>query len=390
MQNRFTFTQSMTILIAPDKFKGSLSAIEVCEAIQAGIHRFNPNIKTLIHPLADGGEGSLEVVTQTFLSGQQNPDIQKVTLSVADPLMRPIQAQYLIAKQTAYIEMSAASGLVLLAESERNCMHTTTFGTGEMILDAIRRGIRDIVLFIGGSATNDVGIGMASALGYRFLDTNKKPINPIGKNLTKIKIIDNKNSLLNLADVSVRVLCDVTNPLYGKQGAAHTYARQKGANDKEIEHLDRGLRNIAEVLKANDYPDLANLEGAGAAGGMGAGAVAFLGAKMVSGINFFIELTDLETKIRQANLVITGEGKLDDQTLKGKVVSGVAAMANRHHVPVVAVCGANTLQGDELGLKNIYSVMNISESIEEAMRDAKEKVTNLGFQIARDLTINNQ
>jgi len=367
----------MLILIAPDKFKGSLSAVEVCEAVRAGIHRFNPNIKTLIHPLADGGEGSLEIL-------QQYIDSQTITLTVADPLMRPIQAQYLIAAQTAYIEMSAASGLVLLAKSERNCMNTTTFGTGEMILDALRRGIRDIVLFIGGSATNDLGIGMASALGYRFLDADKNSINPIGKNLTEIKIIDNKNSLLNLADVSVRVLCDVTNPLYGTQGAAHTYARQKGANDAEIEHLDKGLRNIAEVLKANDYPDIADLEGAGAAGGMGGGAVVFLGAKMVSGIHFFIELTDLETKIQQADLVITGEGKLDEQTLKGKVVNGVAAIANRHDVPVIAVCGANTLRGDELGLKNIYSVMDISQSVEEAMSRAKEKVTDLGFQIMKD------
>ena len=366
----------MNILIAPDKFKGSLSAAEVCEAIQTGIHRFNPDIKTHIHPLADGGEGSLEIL-------QQYTDTQKVSLSVADPLMRPIEAQYLIAKQTAYIEMSAASGLVLLAESERNCTNTTTFGTGEMILDAIRRGIRDIVLFIGGSATNDVGTGMASALGYRFLDADKNPINPIGKNLSEIKIIYNKNSLLNLANVSVRVLCDVTNPLYGTQGAAYTYARQKGANDAEIEHLDKGLRNIAEVLKLQNYPDIADLEGAGAAGGMGGGAVAFLDAKMVSGINFFMELTDLEAKIQGADLVITGEGKLDDQTLKGKVVSGVAALANQHNVPVVVICGANTLQGDELGLKSIYSVMDISQSVEEAMRDAKEKVTDLGFQIAK-------
>jgi len=367
----------MTILIAPDKFKGSLSAVGVCEAIQTGIHRFNPNIKTRIHPLADGGEGSLEIL-------KQYTDSQTITTTVADPLMRSIEAQYLIAQQTAYIEMSAASGLILLAESERNCMNTTTFGTGEMILDAIRRGIRDIVLFIGGSATNDLGTGMASALGYRFLDTDKNSINPIGKNLTEIKIIDDKNSLLNLVDVSVRVLCDVTNPLYGTQGAAYTYARQKGANDTEIEHLDKGLRNIAEVLKTHNYPDIADLEGAGAAGGMGGGAVAFLEAKMVSGINFFIELTDLETKVQQADLVITGEGKLDDQTLKGKVVSGVAAMANRHNVPVVAVCGANTLQGDELGLKSIYSVMDISQSVEEAMRHAKEKVVDLGFQIIKD------
>lgn len=367
----------MTILIAPDKFKGSLSAVEVCEAIQAGIHRFDTNVKICIHPLADGGEGSLEIL-------QQYIDSQKISLTVADPLMRPIQAQYLIAEQTAYIEMSAASGLVLLAKSERNCMNTSTLGTGEMILDAIRRGIRDIVLFIGGSATNDVGTGMASALGYRFLDADKNTINPIGKNLSEIKFIDNKNLLSDLADVSVRVLCDVTNPLYGTQGAAYTYARQKGANDEEIEHLDKGLRNIAKVLKAQDYPDIADLEGAGAAGGMGGGAVAFLGAKMVSGINFFIELTDLEAKIQTTDLVITGEGKLDYQTLKGKVVSGVATMANRHGIPVIAVCGANTLQGDELGLKNIYSVMDISQSVEEAMRDAKEKVSDLAFQIMKD------
>lgn len=375
----------MNVLIAPDKFKGSLSAVEVCEAIQAGIHRFNPDVKIDVNPLADGGEGSLEVVTQTFQSVSENVDLQKITLTVADPLMRPIEAEYIITQETAYIEMSAASGLVLLAESERNCMNTTTFGTGEMILDAIRRGVRDIVLFIGGSATNDMGIGMASALGYRFLDVDKNPIIPVGKNLSEIKFIDNKNSLLSLANVSVRVLCDVTNPLYGTQGAAYTYARQKGANDEEIEHLDKGLRNIAEVLKAQDYPDIADLEGAGAAGGMGGGAVAFLSAKIVSGTRFFIELTDLETKIQEADLVITGEGKFDEQTLQGKVINGITELAHKHDVPVMVICGASEMDGEKMGIKKVYSVMDISSSVEEAMRDAKEKVSDLAFQMMREL-----
>ncbi len=368
----------MTILIAPDKFKGSLSAVEVCEAIAAGIHRFNADIEILTNPLADGGEGSLDILGQYL-------DIQEISVKVNDPLMRPIDAVYKIHKEQAYIEMSAASGLVLLAEAERNCMNTTTFGTGEMIQDALRRGIRDIVLFIGGSATNDAGTGMAKALGYEFLDAHKNPIIPIGKNLSVIQFINKNNLLYNLKNINVQVLCDVTNPLYGLNGAAHTYARQKGANDSEILKLDKGLRNIAEVLKAHDYPDIAKLPGAGAAGGMGAGAVAFLGAKMVSGIEFFTELTNLESKIQQADLVITGEGKFDEQTLQGKVINGITNMAKEHDVPVLVICGASEMDGAKMGIKKVYSVMDISSSIEEAMRDAKQKVSDLAFQMMRKL-----
>jgi len=326
------FLCNMKILIAPDKFKGSLSANGVCEALKKGIEKTSSSTEIFVKPLADGGDGSLDVL-QHYL------DLKTITIRVNDPLMRPIEASYSMAENKAYIEMASASGLVLLQEEERDCMYTTSYGTGELIVDAIQKEATKIYLFIGGSATNDGGIGIASALGYRFLNAFGKELLPIGKNLALIKEIDQTQLRYDLSTISLQVICDVNNPFYGENGAAYVYAAQKGANAEDIVLLDRGLENLADCLVHQNYPAIAQVPGAGAAGGVGGGAIAFFGAKLVPGIQTFMELTKLEATLKDCDLIITGEGKIDRQTEQGKVVSGVCEIAQKYQKPVIAICG---------------------------------------------------
>jgi len=363
----------MTILLASDKFKGSLSARAVCAAITQGIHQWDEAIEIINCPMADGGDGSLQVLEQ-YLT------LEEVKLEVVDPLFRPIQATYKRSVDTAYIEMAAASGLVLLAQEERNCMNTTSFGTGQLIADALQKGIKNIVLFVGGSATNDGGIGMANALGYTFLNKQNEQLSSVGKSLTAIHNVDDKNLAFDPSAIHVKVVCDVKNLLTGTDGAAHTYAAQKGANANEILELDKGLFNLAHCLIQQNYPDISTIEGSGAAGGLGGGAVAFLGAKICSGIDFFIEKTDFKAKLDNCQLLVTGEGKIDEQTLQGKVVSGVSQLAREKNIPTIAFCGYAALESySNLHLQKIYSIMDISSSAEEAMEYAAEKLSLLAF-----------
>lgn len=366
----------MKVLLAPDKFKGSLSAQNVCEALAKGLKRVNPKIEIISRPMADGGDGSLEVLAHYF-------NLETITTTVHDPLFRPIDATYKMTGKTAYIEMSAASGLVLLTGEERDCRKTTSLGTGELILHAIRRGATEIYLFIGGSATNDGGIGIASALGWSFYDKNEVDLVPIGENLRWIKEVDGNALFYNPEVVDFKVICDVNNPLYGKNGAAYVYATQKGATAQDLNVLDKGLRNLAKRLKEENYPDIANIPGAGAAGGVGGGAIAFLNAALKSGIHTFLEITKLETLIKDCDLVITGEGKLDAQTEQGKVISGVCALAKKYDKRIMAVCG--TAEEEEafnnLGLEQVYTVLEKSKSVEEAMSKAAEKLEEIGMDI---------
>lgn len=364
----------MTILLAPDKFKGSLSAKAVCAAITQGIHQWNKDIEVVSCPMADGGDGSLQVLEQ-YLT------LEEVKLEVLDPLFRPIQASYKRSADTAYIEMATASGLVLLADEERNCMNATSFGTGQLITDALQKGIKNIVLFVGGSATNDGGIGMATALGYTFLNEKNEKLLPVGKSLTAIHKIDDKNLAFDPSTINVKVVCDVKNPLTGANGAAHTYAAQKGASESEILELDKGLSNLAHRLVQQAYPDINTIEGSGAAGGIGGGAVAFLGAEICSGIDFFIQKTDFKTKLNSCQLLITGEGKIDEQTLQGKVVSGVSQLAKERSIPTIAFCGYSALDSySVLHLQEIYSILDVSTSVEDAMESAAEKLSLLAFE----------
>lgn len=370
----------MKFVIAPDKYKGSLTAFEFCNAVEEGLNMALEKAEIKKMPLADGGDGTIDVVKH-YLKG----DIVKV--KVNDPLFRTIETQYLFSKETriSYIEMAEASGLKLLKESEKNCMLTTTLGTGELIADALQKGAKEIILGIGGSATNDAGIGMASALGFRFLDANKAVLEPKGENLIHIKTIDASGVNPLLKNVVVKVACDVTNPLYGKNGAAYIYASQKGASNEDIEALDNGLRNYSKIIQRQFGIDAQQIEGAGAAGGMGAGSKVFLNAQLISGIDLIKELADFDTNIKGADWVITGEGKLDDQTLSGKTISGVIKSAKAQNVPVAALCGSVNISVNaqkELGLNYAVSIVKGISDLEEAIASSYSNLVHAAYNFA--------
>ena len=369
----------MKILLAPDKFKGSLAAKGVCEALSRGLKKNNPTLGIIARPMADGGDGSLDVLEYYF-------DLKTITLEVCDPLFRPINASYKMAGTTAYIEMAAASGLVLLEGNEQDARETSSIGTGELILDAIQKGAMEIYLFIGGSATNDGGIGIAHALGYRFYNKRGISLAPKGEYLADIIRIDATHLMYDAEKVKFKVICDVNNPFYGRKGAAYVYAPQKGAKPRDVKFLDQGLRNLAKMLKKEQFGDIANIPGAGAAGGVGGGAVAFLKAELVSGIQTFLELTKLEAEIKNCDLVITGEGKLDSQTAQGKVISGVCKLAKKYDKLVLAVCGTADLPiPTSLGLQQVYTVLSKSKSVGDAMENAAEKLEIISAEIMEQL-----
>ena len=376
----------MKFVIAPDKFKGSLSAFEFCDAVEKGLRMVFKEATILKMPLADGGDGTIDVV-KYYLKA----DVLKV--KVNDPLFRPIEASYLYSKETkvAYIEMAEASGLKLLKEGERNCMKTTSLGTGELIGDALQKGAKEIILGIGGSATNDGGMGMAAALGFQFLDVNKAVLEPKGENLIHIKTIDVSEVNPLLKNVSVKVACDVTNPLYGKNGAAYIYAPQKGASSQEIERLDMGLKNYAKIVQNQFGIDLQHIEGAGAAGGMGAGCIIFLHARLTSGIELIKELADFDIKIKGANWIITGEGKLDDQTLLGKTISGVIKSSVAQNIPVAALCGSLDISVEtqkEMGLAYAASIVKGVSNLDQAIHASYDNLLHAAYNFAGVLNYN--
>ena len=370
----------MHIVIAPDKFKGSLTARELCQVIKQGIKRFNQAIEVTQLPLADGGEGTLDLLIPLL-------NLATIEMTVHDPLFRPVAAYYGMKGTTAYIEMAKASGLALLAEEERDALRTTSHGTGELIRHALERGAREIYVLIGGSATNDAGIGMAQALGYRFLDRHGTLLTPAGQELINVATIAADQRVAELDQAVVRVISDVDNPLYGPTGAAQVYGPQKGATAEAVEQLDRGLQNIADQMFALTGTDVRDRPGAGAAGGFGAGAMAFLGAELLPGIDTIMKLRGASSAIRQSDLVISGEGKVDAQTLHGKVVKGVGAVCQQYGVPLGVVCG--TLEAGEhelrqLGVWRAYAVKEKAMTLAEAMHRAEERVEALAYQLVKE------
>ncbi|SFR60735.1 glycerate kinase [Maribacter stanieri] len=370
----------MKFVIAPDKFKGSLTGFEFCDAVAEGLQMVFKDAEIINKPLADGGDGTIEVA-KYYINGE------KITITVSDPLFRPINASYLYSEETkiAYIEMAEASGLKLLGDDERNCMITTTSGTGELIYDALDKGAKEIILGIGGSATNDGGMGMANALGYQFLDEHGKELVPIGQNLSKVKSIDDSNKHVRLKEVKIKVACDVTNHFYGLNGAAYIYAAQKGASENEIIVLNNGLHNLAEVIKSNYNIDLQKINGAGAAGGVGGGALTFLDGELISGINLIKELADFDTTIDGADWIITGEGQLDEQTLSGKTIDGVITSAKIKNIPVAALCGSVSIsvnQQNKFGLTYVSSIVRGISTLQEAMNNSHENLVNATYNFA--------
>ena len=372
----------MKIVLAPDKFKGSLTAFEFCDAVERGLKKVLPNAEILQVPLADGGDGTIEIIHH-YMQGTF------VEVEVSNPFFQKIKASYLYSEQqqAAFIEMAEASGAKLLKPEELNVMEATTFGTGELIKDALDRGVKSIILGIGGSATNDVGTGMATALGYQLLDANNQPVKPIGKNLSSIKRIDDSQVHQRLKEVTFKLACDVSNPLYGPNGAAHIYSRQKGASEEEVLILDQGLQDFSKVLDEHFNIESQKVVGAGAAGGMGIGSKTFLNGELIPGIKLIKELASFDHHIKDADWIITGEGKLDEQTKSGKTIQGILNSSGEN-TKIAAFCGKVDLTKDEykdLGIHYASDVMSKAQNFEDALEHTSKYVTQLAEEFARQI-----
>lgn len=375
----------MKFVLAPDKYKGSLTGKEFCNTVEKGLKKVFPKAEVVKTPLADGGDGTIEVVGDYL-------DASSVSVEVKDPLFRNIEARYLLSGDglTAYIEMSEASGYKLLRKREMNCMYTTSLGTGELILDALEKGARKIVLGIGGSATNDGGMGMAQALGHTFLDKNGKVLEPVGKNLVHVDQIIRKDVHPKLSQAVIQVACDVNNPFHGENGAAKIYGAQKGASAEEIEFLDQGLAHFAQVLHGVFGVDVQKIPGAGAAGGVGGGAVVFLNADLVSGVDLVMQMANFEEVLADADWVITGEGQLDGQTFSGKTINGVIRAAQQKGIPVAAFCGSVNLSIEDMqqmGLAYAVSILNEVGNLDEAKTKSRPNLELASYNFAHLLKI---
>jgi glycerate kinase len=371
----------MKIVIAPDSYKGSLSAFEVAKSIQKGILNVDKTIETVIVPMADGGEGTV----QSLIDASGGEIIE---LTVHDPLFREIKSFYGIMGDgvTAVISMAAASGLPLLTPEERNPLKTTTYGTGELIKDALNRGCRKFIIGLGGSATNDGGCGMAQALGVKFTDENANEVGFGGGELQKISAIDITGIDNRIKTVEFLAACDVDNPLCGEKGASAVYGPQKGASENDVKTLDDGLMHFAQIIKQQLNLDIKNVPGTGAAGGLGAGVMIFLNAQLKRGIDIVTQTTNLADKIIGADLVITGEGRIDFQTGFGKTPFGVAQVAKKQNIPVIVLAGSlgegyQTLY--EKGFDGIFSIIDKPMSLQQAIDNAAGLLENAAENVMR-------
>lgn len=354
----------MKIVIASDSFKGSMSSLDVATAASAGVIEVYPDSEIVSVNVADGGEGTVEAIVDA-LGGEI------VKVQVSDPLGRKIETSYGIAGETAILEMAAASGLPLLTAEERNPWATSTLGTGEMIMDAIARGCRKFLVGIGGSATNDAGVGMLQAMGFRFYDANGELITQgCGGVLGSIARIDDSLVSAAVKESQFTVACDVDTPFCGPEGAAPVFAPQKGADAEMVKRLDEGMASLAKVIEEKYTIDIVPVAGAGAAGGMGGAFRAFLGATLKKGIDMVLDAIDFDTTIQGANLVITGEGKVDFQTAKGKTAAGVLNRAKQQHIPVVAIGGCVEMCDSlvQMGFAGIYPILEEKVPLEIAMQ----------------------
>ncbi len=369
----------MKIIIATDKFKGSLTSMEAGESIRKGLLQAGVQASIELFPMADGGEGFASVMK--YYLGTQT-----VLCPTVDPLMRSITAswEWDALNKTAVIELAAAAGLLLLEEEARNPLYTSTFGTGLLIKDAIEKGAKKIILGLGGSATNDAGIGILAALGFIFKDEKENMLQPIGKNAARIKSI---GIPFPLPSVTFTVAADVTNVLYGQSGAAYVYAAQKGADKNAATMLDKGLRHFASLVQLLKGKDIAAFPGSGAAGGVAAGLAAFFDIEITSGTSAVIHASQIEKRLHGTGIIITGEGRLDGQSANGKVVQQVSALGNRYHIPVVAVCGENELDKEgvaAMGLKAVYPLVSEKIKREYALVHAAPLLTLTAATIAME------
>ncbi|MBR9999952.1 MAG: glycerate kinase [Cyclobacteriaceae bacterium] len=375
----------MKILIAPDSFKESLSATDAAKYIVEGIKMADPDAVCISVPLADGGEGTVDALVQAT-----GGSIEKVR--VMDPIMREIDSYFGILGngKTAVIEMAAASGLGLLEVKERDPLVTTTFGTGQLISAALDKGCRTLIIGIGGSATNDGGAGMAQALGVSLLDKNGKAIGKGGGSLNGLESVDDRGIDQRLKNATIIVASDVKNPLCGEKGASATYGPQKGATERMIRELDNNLAHFGDVLEKKYRKKIIAVPGSGAAGGLGAGLMAFLDATLEPGFEVVKNITHLENLIREVDLVITGEGRIDEQTVFGKTPQGVAMLAKKYHVPVIGVAGSLGPNYQALykeGFDVLISIIDKPMTLENAIDKAAEMLKFTAYNLVRSIII---
>lgn len=373
----------MKFVLAPDSFKESMTAKEAAEAMERGIKKVMPNAEFAQVPMADGGEGTVQSLVDATGG-------ELIETEVTGPLGKRTKAVFGILgdKTTAVIEMASASGIQLVKKEERNPLYTTTYGTGELIKAALDKGVKRIFIGIGGSATNDGGAGMLQALGGKLLDKNGQELPFGGGALGKLHKIDLTNLDSRLKEVIIEVACDVTNPLTGKTGASHVFGPQKGATPEIVEILDKNLVHYAEIIRQQFHKDVENIPGAGAAGGLGGGIMAFLNAELKRGVDLVIKYTELEEKVQGATYVFTGEGSIDSQTIFGKTPFGVAKTAKKFGIPVIAFAGRI---GDgvevlyENGIDAIIGIVPGAVSLEEALKKGEINLERAAENIARIL-----
>ena len=371
----------MKIVVAPNAFKGSMTARKAAEAMKEGIIKAEPKAEVILVPVADGGDGMVDVALDA-LHGKERKIV------VAGPRFEPVEARFchMPDMNLAAVEMALASGLALLSEDLRDPALTTTRGTGELIAACLDLEVEKIAVGIGGSATNDGGIGMARALGARFLDKKGKELEGIGASLIHIRKIDVSGLDPRIAKTRIEAVCDVDNPLIGENGAARVYAPQKGANPEQVEELEAGLANLADIVERDLGLDIRRLPGSGAAGGLGAGLYAFLGAELKKGIDIVFSLVGLEEKLAGADLVLTGEGQIDFQTVFDKAPAGVGAAAKKMGIPCIAVAGS---AGEDLGdlhacgIDAVFGICSRPMTLEDAMKNAESLVAKASEQAVR-------
>lgn len=376
----------MKIIIASDSFKGSLSSIEVCKAASEGIKTAAPDCEVIMLPIADGGEGTLEAMT--FATGGS-----LITAPCSNPVGEPISSQYSLSGdgKTAVIEMAKASGLYLIPQEKRNPYYTTTYGVGELILHGLDKGCRNFIVGIGGSATNDGGVGMLQALGFRFLDCHGQEIERGGLGLSKLHKIDLSMKDKRLDHCTFKIACDVDNTLCGTKGASYVFGPQKGATSQMVSKLDNLLAFYAKTIERDLGKSALEIKGGGAAGGLGTAFAVFLDAVLVSGVELILDSLNFSQKLQGVDLVITGEGQMDEQTQYGKVPMGVSRRAKEQNIPVVAIVGS--ISGDltalyQAGLTAAFSVMNKPMALDEAMHNAYDLVKQLTENVVRLFNIN--
>ncbi|GMQ47676.1 glycerate kinase [Vibrio sp. 10N] len=376
----------MKIIIAPDSYKESLTAMEVAEAIEAGFKKIFTDAEYIKLPMADGGEGTVQSLVDATGGSI-------VTCDVTGPLGQTVEGFFGLMGDgsTAIIEMAAASGLHLVEPEKRNPLVTTTFGTGELVKAALDRGVKHIIVGIGGSATNDGGIGMAQALGAKLLDANGNALGFGGGELSKLSRIDLAELDPRLADIKLEVACDVDNPLCGPKGASHVFGPQKGATPEMVETLDSNLAHYAEVIKSTNGRDVVDTAGAGAAGGLGAALLGLFDAELRPGIQIVMDAVNLSEVVKDADLVITGEGRIDSQTIHGKTPIGVARTAKQYDIPVIAIAGSTAKDCavvHEHGIDAAYSVVLGATDLPTALKEAAFNVEMTSRNIAAAMAMN--